>query len=106
MNMPIVFIIPLFLKLSILFINIIYLLVIACSNGINDCEHLKTIMNCGECDRFPCEKINAVFEKTDSVNKSCKDKCTEREYIVLRKAFFMKRQILTDINVKHRNKNK
>ncbi|MFQ3579922.1 MAG: DUF3795 domain-containing protein [Bacteroidales bacterium] len=78
----------------------------ACSNGINDCEHLETIMNCGECDNFPCEKINAVFEKTDTVNKTCKDKCTEIEYNGLRKAFFMKRQILTEINRKHRNKNK
>ena len=77
-----------------------------CSNGINDCEHLENIMNCGECDRFPCEKINTVFEKTETVNKSCKDKCTESEYIVLRKAFFMKRQILTEINRKHRNKHK
>jgi len=78
----------------------------SCSNGINDCEHLENIMNCGECDRFPCEKINAVFEKTETVNKSCKDKCTESEYIVLHKAFFMKRQILTEINRKHRNKHK
>lgn len=78
----------------------------ACSNGINDCEHLATIMNCGECDSFPCEKINAVFEKTDTVNKTCKDKCTVIEYNVLHKAFFMKRQILTEINRKKRNKTK
>ncbi len=77
-----------------------------CSNGINDCEHLETIMNCGECDSFPCAKINAVFEKTDNVIKTCKDKCAESEYNVLCKAFFMKRQILTEINLKHRNKNK
>jgi hypothetical protein len=78
----------------------------ACSNGINDCEQLETIMNCGECDSFPCEKINAVFEKTDTVNKTCKDKCADIEYNELRKAFFMKRHILTEINQKHKNKNK
>jgi hypothetical protein len=78
----------------------------ACSNGINDCEYLKTIMNCGECDIFPCEKINTVFEKTDTIDKTCKDKCSEIEYNVLRKAFFIKRQILEEINRKHRNKNK
>ncbi len=76
----------------------------ACSNGINNCERLKSIMNCGECDSFPCEKINTVFEKTDIVNKTCKDKCTVSEYNVLCKAFFMKRQILTEINEKKRNK--
>jgi hypothetical protein len=76
----------------------------ACSNGINDCEHLDTIMNCGECEIFPCEKINAVFEKTDTVDKNCKDKCSEMEYNMLRKAFFVKQQILEEIHRKHRNK--
>lgn len=75
-----------------------------CSNGINNCNHLETIINCGECNTFPCEKINAVFEKTETAYKTSKDKCSEIEYDVLKKAFFMKRQILTEINRKHRNK--
>jgi hypothetical protein len=78
----------------------------ACSNEINNCIHLKSIKNCGECDHFPCKKINAVFEKTDTTSKICKEKCTESEYKVLCTAFFMKQQILTKINKEHRNKNK
>jgi hypothetical protein len=77
----------------------------ACSNGINNCIHLKKINNCGECQHFPCDKINAVFEKTDKTNTICKGKCTEEEYNVLCNAFLLKREILTKINIEHRNKN-
>jgi hypothetical protein len=70
----------------------------ACSNGINNCIHLKNINNCGECNNFPCDKINAVFEKTNKTNSICKGKCTEEEYNVLSNAFLSKREILTKIN--------
>ena len=75
-----------------------------CSNGINDCEHLKHISNCGECDLFPCDKINAVFMKTDDTMEKCRQKCTENEFLMLERAFLRKRQILTEINEKHRSK--
>jgi len=78
----------------------------ACSHGINNREHLETSMNCGECDSFPCKRIKSVFDKTDSINQTCKNKCSEREYNLLCKAFLMKRQILTDINREHRKKPK
>lgn len=78
----------------------------ACSYGINTCLHLRNINNCGECVHFPCKKINGVFKKTDTTSKKCREKCTESEYKVLRNAFFMKKQILTKINIEYRNKNK
>jgi hypothetical protein len=77
-----------------------------CSNGINDCRHLDNINNCGECDYFPCGKIDAVFQKTDKINETCMVKCTESEYQILQRAFLMKRQILTEINKNHRIENK
>jgi len=77
-----------------------------CSNGINNCEHLSNINNCGECDHFPCDKINAVFQKTDNTNKTCREKCSESEYEILTRAFLNKRQILSEINRNHRNNGK
>ena len=69
-----------------------------CSHGLNNCEHLKNKVNCGECDKFPCKKINKVFEKTDVVKKICIEKCTNNEYMELSRAFLLKREILTEIN--------
>jgi hypothetical protein len=73
-----------------------------CSHHLTDCEHLHHINNCGECDYFPCHKINAVFEKTDQTSKICKIKCSDNEYNELSRAFLMKRYILTDIHEKIR----
>ncbi len=72
-----------------------------CSNGINSCEHLSNINNCGECGHFPCDKINAVFQKTDNANKTCREKCSESEYEILMRAFLNKQQILEEINRNH-----
>lgn len=73
-----------------------------CSYNINKCEHLEDINNCGECDNFPCDKLELVFQKTDTTNETCKIKCSGNEYNRLSRAFLMKRQILTGINEKRR----
>ena len=78
----------------------------SCSYNINRCEHLGNNSNCGECDHFPCDKLNLVFQKTDSLNEGCKTKCSEREYKELYKAFLMKRQILTEIHEDFKRINK
>ena len=36
-----------------------------CTEGINKCKHLENINNCGECQHFPCDNINRVFEKAE-----------------------------------------
>lgn len=69
-----------------------------CGHGLTSCEHLKNKNNCGECEYFPCSKIEAVFKKTDAVHELCKSKCTDQEYKSLCKAFLMKREILEEIN--------
>ncbi len=68
-----------------------------CAHSINSCEFLDDKKNCGECDHFPCDKIAAVFEKTQNYAISCRNKCSEKEYEQLYQAFFMKADILTSI---------
>ena len=76
-----------------------------CSHNINRCENLKNKQNCGQCDCFPCDTINLVFQKTDITDEICKNRCSDEEYQRLQKAFLMKRQVLTEINENYkRNK--
>ena len=77
-----------------------------CSHNINNCEHLIGKNNCGECNYFPCTKIERVFQKTELIDEICREKCTNFEYNELAKAFLIKRQVLTSINIKQFNKNK
>jgi len=71
-----------------------------CVHGVNNCEHLGVKENCGECDFFPCEKIEMVFKKTDDFNRSCQGKCTPIEYEELYSSFLIKEQVLNEINRK------
>jgi hypothetical protein len=71
-----------------------------CSLHINDCSGLKGKETCGECSSFPCEKIEAVFVKTEYIKDNFSGKCSAEEYQQLKKAFFSKREVLTKI---HRN---
>jgi hypothetical protein len=69
-----------------------------CTHGINNCPEIASINNCGECSHYPCDKINKVFERTNFVNKTCKDKCSTSEYIILDRAFLSKKKTLDRIN--------
>jgi Protein of unknown function (DUF3795) len=73
---------------------------IDCAYKINNCEHLAGKNNCGECDIYPCDRLNSIFEKTDKFARICRKKCSDSEYLQLEKAFFNKRTILNDINKK------
>jgi hypothetical protein len=77
----------------------------SCTHGLTNCGYLENKNNCGECDIFPCNQINLVFQKTEQANKTCKDKCPEAEYKVLQRAFLMKKEILTEINKNYKIKN-
>lgn len=70
---------------------------IICTYGLNDCIHLKNRDNCGECDLFPCEKIENVFKKSELADSLCKGKCTKEEYLQLKRAFFNKKEVLLNI---------
>jgi hypothetical protein len=73
-----------------------------CSHNINNCEKIRNITNCGECDDFPCEKINLVFEKNEKQKLNCLQKCTKPEYEQLSKAFLMKKEVLTRISLERK----
>jgi len=69
-----------------------------CTYKVNNCEHLAGKNNCGECEIFPCDRMNLIFDKTDAFALICRKKCTESEYLQLENAFFNKRKILNEIN--------
>ena len=69
-----------------------------CTEGINKCKHLENINNCGECQHFPCDNINRVFEKAEYYKEKCKGKCSEMEYQIINRAFFLKKNLLKEIN--------
>ncbi|HEX2919789.1 MAG TPA: GNAT family N-acetyltransferase [Bacteroidales bacterium] len=71
-----------------------------CGYDLTTCEQLGNGKNCGECLVFPCEKIEAVFRRTERIKTSCLSKCDKHEYDQMKRAFFMKREILTEINNK------
>jgi hypothetical protein len=74
-----------------------------CTTKINICDHLVEKTNCGECDLFPCEKINIAFQKAEDLKDICKTRCTDSEYQLLSRAFLNKKQILTEINRNYKN---
>lgn len=71
-----------------------------CSYNINTCEHIRDLNNCGECNLYPCQKINLVFDKTEKVKENCLVRCTPEEYVQMHKAFLSKKNILDNINNK------
>lgn len=71
----------------------------ACGYGLTSCEHLNGIENCGECEFFPCSNLESVFMKSDKGDEICRLRCSTEEYGILKKAFFSKNEILTDIHL-------
>lgn len=69
-----------------------------CSYGLTNCEHLIGKENCGECKFFPCAKFNAIFKKSDLGDETCKLKCNADEYLQLKRAFFNKKETLSEIH--------
>ena len=65
---------------------------------VRTCAHEKGIENCGLCQVYPCELINAVFEKSEKRSSYAASICTSEEMDTLHKAFFCKRQNLDQIH--------
>jgi hypothetical protein len=76
-------------------------------SGIRNCAHEKGIENCGLCQVYPCELINAVFERSEELSSLAARICTSEEMGTLHKAFFSKRRNLDQIHFeKHEDKRK
>ena len=58
------------------------------------CAREKEIDNCGLCKVYPCELINAAFEKSEKLRSHAARVCKPGEMDALHKAFFSKRQTL------------
>ena len=58
---------------------------------LRTCANKKTVDNCGLCREYPCERINAAFEKTEKIRAQADLVCTSEEMAALDKAFFSKR---------------
>lgn len=69
-----------------------------CGYGINTCEHVRNLNNCGECAHYPCARISGAFARTDEADQRCRSLCSPEEYAQLQKAFLMKRETLNKIN--------
>jgi hypothetical protein len=69
-----------------------------CSYGLYDCKHIEGKSNCGECNFFPCGKFELVFEKSNRTDNICKELLNTTEYAQIKRAFFMKQEILNGIH--------
>jgi hypothetical protein len=67
---------------------------------VRSCAYGKGIDNCGLCQDYPCELINAVFEKSENVKFHASRVCASEEMDVLTGAFFSKRKNLDEIHLK------
>jgi hypothetical protein len=69
-----------------------------CGYGLTGCKNLTGLANCGECLLFPCEKFDLVFEKTEKGDELCKTRLNALEYAQFKRAFFLKKEILSAIH--------
>ena len=65
---------------------------------LRNCAYEKNISNCGLCDNYPCELVNAAYERTKRLTANARVVCTLKEMDILNKAFFHKKQTLDKIN--------
>ncbi len=62
---------------------------------LRSCVYAKGIESCGLCEAYPCELVDAAFEKSGKLCSRAALVCTPEEMEVLRKAFFSKQENLS-----------
>ena len=62
------------------------------------CAYGKKISNCGLCDNYPCELVNAAFERTKKLEIIARGICSWKEMDILNKTSFHKKRTLDRIN--------
>lgn len=70
-----------------------------CANSeVRSCAYEKGIENCGLCQVYPCELLEAVFEKSEDLRSHTSHLCSPEEMDALHKAFCCKRQNLDRVH--------
>lgn len=69
---------------------------------LHSCVRTKELENCGSCDKYPCELINAAFNKSDILKVRAIEVCTAEEMDMLNRAFFSKKEYLDHIQRQHK----
>jgi hypothetical protein len=65
---------------------------------VRECAYGKGIDNCGLCQDYPCEVMDAVFEKSENIKSHASSVCASEEMDALTRAFFSKRENLDTIH--------
>ena len=61
-----------------------------CTYKLVECTKEHNVQKCNRCSEFPCEKILEMLKRSEEYKQRCKEVCSEKEYIMLEKAFFDK----------------
>ncbi len=65
---------------------------------LRQCAVTKHIANCGLCEDYPCELIEAAFGKTRTLESKIAGLCSPNELETLKQAFFYKKRTLDRIH--------
>ena len=71
---------------------------------IRDCARGQRLANCGECDRYPCAMLEAVFDRTDRYAEKCRRIFDPEDFATLSRAFFFKRRTLDAVASERRRR--
>ncbi|MHC4264710.1 MAG: DUF3795 domain-containing protein [Planctomycetota bacterium] len=64
---------------------------------VRNCAQAREIDNCGQCDYYPCDKSEKVFDQTKLYAEFCLEKLSKEDYVCFEKAFFSKKENLDKI---------
>ena len=67
---------------------------------LRNCAYEKKIPNCGICDNYPCDLVNASYESTKRLTANARSICNREEMDILNKAFLYKKRTLDEIHNK------
>ena len=59
-----------------------------CTYHLKDCTMKHHVEKCNQCSAFPCEKIETMLNRSKAYQKTCLERCTEKEYEAISGAFF------------------
>jgi hypothetical protein len=64
---------------------------------VRNCAKARNIENCGQCDYYPCDKSERVFDQTKLFKEFCLEHLSKDDYISFEKAYFKKKENLDKV---------